>query len=874
MESFTHESDESSSCTQSDGDSTNSSNGTNPFLLCPRGNSLQIGGHGRPHDNGDDTRPFKLARLEPPVHHQYHASAIANPQGVSPLPYPHNVVGTIHGSDGLHSSTLLSQGRSYTPSPLEDCKGLPPQVASAARPPHGGLPYLGTTQNFFAQDQWTGLRQQTYVLKHVAAGNPPSSALLWPMGCKVEKMPINIGNNSGSFYLGLADPQPGRCRRTDGKKWRCGRAVVPEQKYCERHMHRGRGRSKAAKIAKVPTAADANQSHNPGRPLNQPLIQLLSQLTVPVQPPLSQPPEAVQQALAPAQPMKWLPKSAQSFQQPHAHHLPYLAQPLLAEPLGQLPIQSKPLDWPINQSPMQAEPLNLVQSNGRPPILAQAIPMSAAPDVKTRPDPSNGAVISKPSRVHTDDPNDVYSLDVQGLKRLLENAPCNMRARSSSNKQKQLPNVADLLNVAHIRNLNTQPKKPPSLMDILKMVDPGTTTGTRTSSTSFFQHQSPITTKDSGGVQTNRCQPGGGKGHGGTLLSLTWADEQTAEEQKKQYRSNLSSSLSLLTAQTKEETMLPKLFKVKCEGEEGVFAHDKLNTTRLHRHIEGESRQSSGRDDSKEPSNSTEACPSHPASLACCTTETANGCSRSDLPLLVNESRNCSRSPIDLEKTCLNLMEERNQSAGELKTDAINVADGDSKMVEGSSCQKPSATLDINSTTVEERGFDCSLIEQERSSPSLRKEVSNHQKSPRSESGSLILLEGSLDSCDSSGKSEGFLPKLVEKSLDQHGGSESLDACSPFSTKKRVDEHERCADLDMNSPVLIVEVECHHEDIEPGKASASLMLPIEMLQAKAAFERSSSDSSCNASSFSKSTLSLDPAALSNPEPSSHVSLAN
>ncbi|KAK6920243.1 WRC domain [Dillenia turbinata] len=28
-------------------------------------------------------------------------------------------------------------------------------------------------------------------------------------------------------------------RRTDGKKWWCSRAVVPHQKYCKRHMHRG-----------------------------------------------------------------------------------------------------------------------------------------------------------------------------------------------------------------------------------------------------------------------------------------------------------------------------------------------------------------------------------------------------------------------------------------------------------------------------------------------------------------------------------------------------------------------------------------------------------------------------------------------------------
>ncbi|KDP40704.1 hypothetical protein JCGZ_24703 [Jatropha curcas] len=41
-----------------------------------------------------------------------------------------------------------------------------------------------------------------------------------------------------------ADPEPGRCRRTDGKKWRCSKEAYPDSKYCERHMHRGRNRSR------------------------------------------------------------------------------------------------------------------------------------------------------------------------------------------------------------------------------------------------------------------------------------------------------------------------------------------------------------------------------------------------------------------------------------------------------------------------------------------------------------------------------------------------------------------------------------------------------------------------------------------------------
>ncbi|KAI3757703.1 hypothetical protein L6452_05246 [Arctium lappa] len=37
----------------------------------------------------------------------------------------------------------------------------------------------------------------------------------------------------------------GRCRRTDGNKWRCRWPVlIPHQKYCECHIHRGRLRSR------------------------------------------------------------------------------------------------------------------------------------------------------------------------------------------------------------------------------------------------------------------------------------------------------------------------------------------------------------------------------------------------------------------------------------------------------------------------------------------------------------------------------------------------------------------------------------------------------------------------------------------------------
>lgn len=53
---------------------------------------------------------------------------------------------------------------------------------------------------------------------------------------------ISVSGSNGS-YLGhrksIVESEPGRCRRTDGKRWRCKSAVLPGQKYCATHMHRG-----------------------------------------------------------------------------------------------------------------------------------------------------------------------------------------------------------------------------------------------------------------------------------------------------------------------------------------------------------------------------------------------------------------------------------------------------------------------------------------------------------------------------------------------------------------------------------------------------------------------------------------------------------
>lgn len=66
-----------------------------------------------------------------------------------------------------------------------------------------------------------------------------------------------VGWNYLQMGLGRKiDPEPGRCRRTDGKKWRCSKEAFPDSKYCERHMHRGKNRSrKPVEVLKTTTAA-------------------------------------------------------------------------------------------------------------------------------------------------------------------------------------------------------------------------------------------------------------------------------------------------------------------------------------------------------------------------------------------------------------------------------------------------------------------------------------------------------------------------------------------------------------------------------------------------------------------------------------------
>ncbi|KAJ0968784.1 hypothetical protein J5N97_021661 [Dioscorea zingiberensis] len=135
---------------------------------------------------------------------------------------------------------------------------------------------LGPDKPVFTFLQWQELQHQALIFKYMAAGIPVPLHLVLPIWKSVaaaspssypsNHYPSFMMGHGGWFmdYKNSMEPEPGRCRRTDGKKWRCSRDVVPGQKYCERHMHRGRNRSRkpveppAAAVAPAPALQPSN----------------------------------------------------------------------------------------------------------------------------------------------------------------------------------------------------------------------------------------------------------------------------------------------------------------------------------------------------------------------------------------------------------------------------------------------------------------------------------------------------------------------------------------------------------------------------------------------------------------------------------------
>lgn len=122
-------------------------------------------------------------------------------------------------------------------------------------------------RNPFTATQWQELEHQALIFKYMAAGMPIPPDLIFPIKRSLDssvssRLFPHQQLDWACFPMGFGrkiDPEPGRCRRTDGKKWRCSKEAYPDSKYCERHMHRGRNRSrKPVEVNAIATTPTTN----------------------------------------------------------------------------------------------------------------------------------------------------------------------------------------------------------------------------------------------------------------------------------------------------------------------------------------------------------------------------------------------------------------------------------------------------------------------------------------------------------------------------------------------------------------------------------------------------------------------------------------
>ncbi|XP_035834775.1 growth-regulating factor 5 isoform X2 [Helianthus annuus] len=93
----------------------------------------------------------------------------------------------------------------------------------------------------FTARQWQELEDQALFYKYMISGMPIPPHLIYTIRASLDSSthpPPNVGRKVDGEEAG------GRCRRTDGKKWRCSKEACPDSKYCQKHMHRGRNRSR------------------------------------------------------------------------------------------------------------------------------------------------------------------------------------------------------------------------------------------------------------------------------------------------------------------------------------------------------------------------------------------------------------------------------------------------------------------------------------------------------------------------------------------------------------------------------------------------------------------------------------------------------
>ncbi|XP_057482559.1 growth-regulating factor 1-like [Actinidia eriantha] len=210
---------------------------SDPEATKPNSNGSGFLKQGRSGSGQDDWRSSKVARTD---------------DSESP-----NTMLHLQGTPLLLRSDSLQQNMLSFSSPRSEVSFLSKNGGSADRTPYSYARNSGYgSRGLFTPSQWVELEHQALIYKYIVANVPVPSNLL--IALKNSLHPYGLSGLSsrsyapntlgwGSFHLGFSgntDPEPGRCRRTDGKKWRCSRDAVADQKYCERHLNRGRHRSR------------------------------------------------------------------------------------------------------------------------------------------------------------------------------------------------------------------------------------------------------------------------------------------------------------------------------------------------------------------------------------------------------------------------------------------------------------------------------------------------------------------------------------------------------------------------------------------------------------------------------------------------------
>ncbi|OIW10715.1 hypothetical protein TanjilG_16087 [Lupinus angustifolius] len=83
------------------------------------------------------------------------------------------------------------------------------------------------SQPLFTVAQWQELEHQALIFKYFKAGLTVPPDLLVPIQKSLQLIMSQQNHPSLGYYGKKIDPEPGRCKRTDGKKWRCSKDAHP-----------------------------------------------------------------------------------------------------------------------------------------------------------------------------------------------------------------------------------------------------------------------------------------------------------------------------------------------------------------------------------------------------------------------------------------------------------------------------------------------------------------------------------------------------------------------------------------------------------------------------------------------------------------------